>query len=567
MGTTFADWRASVERELEGKSFEKALVSEAFAGFSVQPLYASAPRVPRDASVEQVRFVMRHGPEARVGELVADLTDGADGVWVSARSLRDEVLKRPELQSAFFIVDVDEAEASGALASRLSGRSYALTVDPIGDAARGIASVDAIETRVKALPALAKRHRVTSVMVSTLPYHHAGAEADDELACVLSAGVHTLQALIDGGLTPDEAASSVALQVAVGRDTFVELCKLRALRLCWSKVLVAFLVKQAPRTLIHAVCSSRTLTTRDPWVNMLRVTTQVFAAMLGGAQVVTANSFDQALGSPSALGHRLARNTGLVLRDESHLGRVADAAGGSYAFESITDSLARRAFAAFQALEKDGGVVAALKNGALVARFDASWAKRLEGIAKRKTSILGVSEFANLNESKLAGAATATASVAPGSLPVRRDSAAFEALRDIAEAKREVPEAILLTLGDYASSRARAGFASSFLTAGGIRTRETASVEKASIACLCGTDERYAAEALDQVKALKAAGCQQVVVAGRPGALEPALREAGVDAFIFVGCDAVATLVAILGFDTPFDGAQDRLTLTGQERA
>jgi methylmalonyl-CoA mutase len=125
----------------------------------------------------------------------------------------------------------------------------------------------------------------------------------------------------------------------------------------------------------------------------------------------------------------------------------------------------------------------------------------------------------------------------------------FEALRahaDAATAKGHTPEAILVTLGPIAETRARVGFALGFFAAGGIRARETAEVTRASIACVCGTDERYATEAVASARALKAAGCGRVLVAGRPGALEGALRDAGVDGFIFVGCDTVAMLSELL---------------------
>src|SRR5262249_28156575 len=156
---------------------------------------------------------------------------------------------------------------------------------------------------------------------------------------------------------------------AVGRDTFLELCKVRALRTLWSMLLTGAGAGAIPasRTRIHAVCSSRTLTVRDPWVNMLRTTTQMFSAILGGADLVTPSTFDQALGAPSTLGRRVARNTGHILREESMLGRVIDPAGGAYFFETLTDQLAREAWKRFQKLEAEGGIVPALQSGDLAA--------------------------------------------------------------------------------------------------------------------------------------------------------------------------------------------------------
>jgi methylmalonyl-CoA mutase len=354
-----------------------------------------------------------------------------------------------------------------------------------------------------------------------------------------------LGALLDAGVSTDVAARQIALRIAVGRDTFEEACKLRALRATWEKALTAAGAANAPRTLVHAVCSSRTLAQRDPWVNMLRVTTQVFAAVVGGADLVTPAAFDQAFGAPSELGRRVARNTGLVLRDESHLGRVVDPAAGSYYFETLTDALAREAWTRFQNLERDGGIESALTSGRLRARLESAWTERLELIAKRRAPLLGVSEFANLSET-LPNSPSLVAARDTG-LPVRRDAEPFERLRLRADSIHPSPEALLVTLGPLAESRPRVGFASGFFGAGGIRTRETTSDEATTLACLCGSDERYATDAVDRVRALKRAGCKRVLVAGRPGALEAPLREAGADGFLFVGCDAPALLSELLG--------------------
>ncbi|MDP1824859.1 MAG: methylmalonyl-CoA mutase family protein [Archangium sp.] len=508
---TAADWRAQVEKELAGASFEKTLVFKTPEGLSIAPLYTEAPRTHSIGAGAPFKIVMHGSAE--------DLDEGAEGLWLDARALA-------ALQSrdAFFVID-------GALpVGARADLRFALVGQP--ESAKSIS---------EGYP------NGVAAMVSTLADHEAGADSADELAIALSTGVQYLETMLGGGLSPTAAGKQLAVQISVGRDTFAELCKVRALRVCWQKLLAGAKAENG-RTLIHAVCSTRTLTQRDPWVNMLRGTTQVFAAVLGGADLVTPMPFDRALTEQSALAHRIARNTGLVLREESSLGRVSDPAGGSYYLETFSDELAREAWKRFQAIEKEGGIAAVRKSGWLQARLDASWKERLELVAKRKAPVLGVSEFANLDE---------VLPSAPGAIKARRDSEAFEALRDrFALSPTLFPprgasspspagerEAVaLIALGEFATSRARVGFASGFFAAGGLRSRETTSDEKASVACLCGTDERYAAEAVDRVKALKAAGCKRVYLAGRPGALEAPLKEAGIDGFIFMGCDVVATL-------------------------
>ncbi len=500
---TAADWRAQVEKDLAGASFEKTLVAKTAEGLAVEPLYTQAPALQIPGMPAHFSLSLRQRGEGGVRgpgraqpltRPAADLSPQSQGE-VTIHSDPPEDLTSP------FILDRDPLGPDFLATAKRVDADY-----PHG----------------------------TAGLISTLTHHDAGADAADELAIALAAGVAALESLLQAGFTAPRAARQLAVQLAVGRDTFNELAKLRALRLCWNKLLTA---AGAPNTklLIHAVCSSRTMTQRDPWVNMLRGTTQVFAAILGGADVITPTAFDQELGTPSELGLRVAMNTGLVLRHESLLGHVIDPAAGSYYLDTFTDALAREAWKRFQAIEAAGGIIQALPT--LEAHIAATWQQRLESVSKRRTPILGVSEFANPDE-KLP--LPARAFTGPG----HRDAEVFEQLRLRADAKS--PHAILVTLGTLAESRARVGFASNFLSAGGIRTRETTADEKAVVACLCGTDERYATEAIARAMALKAAGCTRVLMAGRPGPNEAALREAGVDGFIFLGCDLIASLNELL---------------------
>jgi methylmalonyl-CoA mutase len=493
-----------------------------------------------------------------VEDLSVEREGGADALWIPLDRSLLEALSPEALAHTFFVLDpVDPfpTKALDAMARMVPSSvtlGFALAHDPLSLRARGeeTRSTLAMDLASLATTARAVDERfpgATSVMVSTLAWNDAGADAADELAIALSTGAQYLRSLLDEKLSVDQAARQIAVQIAVGRDTFQELCKVRALRVCWQKLMTGAGVKEPTRLLVHAVCAWRTMTARDPWVNMLRVTTQVFAGILGGADLVTPRAFDEALGTPSALAQRVARNTGLVLREESFLGKVADPAGGSYYMDTVTDALAREAWKRFQALEKDGGIVRALEKGDLARKLDAAWKVQLDRLAKRRTAILGVSEFANLDETLPVEAKAPDADAPPsGALPVHRDSETFEALRLRAEAGGMKPEARLVTLGPLAETRPRVGFALGFFAAGGIRATETSEVVKTKVACICGTDERYATEAIDRVRALKAAGCERVLVAGRPGALEPALREAGVDGFVFVGCDTVAVLTDLL---------------------
>jgi methylmalonyl-CoA mutase len=551
-------WRAQVDKELAGAPFDKTLVTRTPEGLSVQPLYTEGPRegVGVEARGLAFRICVKIADTAARAGVSAELEGGAEALWLAEEAAA--ALDGVDLTKTFVVRDPGQRSPLATLeaiaARKRAEGGLAIGADPLGDVAAGRrAGAEVAEARAELAAAARfasdRMPGVTIATVSTLPYCDGGADAADEIALAISTGAAYLETFLQAGLAPERAARAIGFRVAAGRDTFGEICKLRALRVVWRKILAAAGAVNAPRTLLHAVCSSRTLAQRDPWVNMLRVTTEVFAAVIGGADLVTPATFDQALGATSALGLRVARNTGLVLREESGLGRVRDPAGGSYYFDTVTDALAREAWKRFQTVEREGGIEGALTSGRIKARLEATWKERLDLIARRKTPVLGVSDFANLYE-KLpvpahrdqGGGATGPAAVVP-----HRDAEPFEDLRLRAEAGAATPEAILVALGPLAESRPRVGFASNFLQAGGIRVRETRADERATVACLCGSDERYAEQAVARARALKAAGCRLVLLAGRPGMLEADLREAGVDGFLFVGCDAVALLSDILG--------------------
>jgi len=562
---TPADWRALVEAELAGAPFDK-LVQITAEGLAVQPLYTQAAADPgspgrapftRGSAAEPRPFAicMRIPPPGRrrAGELEDQLEGGADALWIATGD--DAALDAVLARRLAVVIDVGAQPPAEALvwygSREIAAPRGVLACDPITAAARGALDAAQLPGQLEELARVARRvageawPELRVARVSSVAFHDAGADAADELALVLASGVAVLGAMVAGGLDALAAASQLAVQVAVGRDTFGELCKLRALRRCWHKIFVAMGAALVPPPPVHAICSSRTQAQRDPWVNMLRVTTEVFAAALGGAELITPIAFDEALGPASSHGQRVARNTALVLREESHLGRVLDAGGGSYYLESRTDALAREAWSRFQAIERDGGIVVALGSGALRRRLDAAWRQRQDAIARRKEPVLGVSEFANLGERLPSAVPPPSPAVAPPVLAAHRDGEAFEALR-ARVAAGAVPDVALIALGPPAEHRGRTGYATALFATAGLAVREVAEPVAADIACICGSDERYAAEAVGCARALRAVGCRRIVVAGRPGPLEPALRAAGVDSFLFVGCDVVAALADLV---------------------
>ena len=301
---------------------------------------------------------------------------------------------------------------------------------------------------------------------------------------------------------------------------------------------------------------------RDPWVNMLRTTLAAFGAGVGGADAVTVLPFDAVIpgGAPEvsdAFAARIARNTQLLLLEESHLGRVIDPAGGSWYVEHLTDAMAQTAWAFFQELEGAGGFRAALGAGLLGERIDSSRGKRDDDIANRRKALTGVNEFPNLDEAPIPAAAKPGDT---GALPSVRYSESFEQLRNRSDvhfgSTGSRPAVFLATLGPVAEHNVRAGFITNLLAAGGIaainpgpldapKAVTTAFAETGTpVAIVCGTDKRYAAKGSDAVRELRDAEATEVFVAGATKTF--ADYEHQPDGFLGAGADAVAALTGLL---------------------
>ncbi|SOD93845.1 methylmalonyl-CoA mutase subunit beta [Blastococcus haudaquaticus] len=394
----------------------------------------------------------------------------------------------------------------------------------------------------------AAAHRgLRSVVVDATVFHDAGASVVEEIGCSLSAGVAYLRALTDGGLGIDEAFGQLEFRYGAGADQFTTIAALRAARRLWDRVgEVSGASPEARAQRQHAVTSSVMTTKRDPWVNMLRTTVACFAAGVGGADVVTVQPFDAALGLPDPFSRRIARNTQRLLVEEGHLARVLDPAGGSWYVESLTDSLAQAAWDWFTEIERAGGLVAALDSGLVRDRIATAWDARAKRLATRTDAITGVSEFPNLTE-KLPAREPYAWSAPSGGLPKVRAAQEFEALRDAADAAMsskggERPAVYLATIGPVAKHTARATFAGNLFQAGGLATPSgdgAAGLAGAgtTVACICGTDKDYAEAAAGLAEELRAAGATQVWLAGKPD-----LAVDGVDGYLFAGCDALSVL-------------------------
>ncbi|MGW6915089.1 methylmalonyl-CoA mutase small subunit [Kitasatospora sp. NPDC054939] len=590
--------RKSGVQHATGAPAEDALTTELQDGLRVRPLYTAdggsaeagypgfPPFVrggsPQGSAVSGWDVRQRHtDPDARRANesVLADLENGVTSVWLEVgpgglapESLGD-ALRGVYLDLAAVVLDAGGGFTAAAEeflricaerevpATAVSGN---LGADPLGLQARTGRAADTDGLLAEAV-ALAERCGRThpglrALTVDALPYHDAGASPAQELGCSLATGVAYLRALTAAGLPVDAALGQLEFRYAADADQFLTIAKFRAARRLWARVAqVCGAAPEASGQRQHAVTSGVMMTERDPWVNMLRTTVACLAAGVGGADAVSVLPFDSALGLPDAFARRIARNTQSILLEESHLARVVDPAGGSWYVEQLTDDLARAAWAWFQEIERAGGQQSALGSGLVGERIAATWAERSRALAKRREPITGVSEFPHLAEQPLVREPAPP--VPGGGLPRVRRAEAYEALRARSDAHLAGtgarPRLFLASMGPAAAHTARSAFAANLFQAGGIETVSAEGTDPAAlageftasgaaVACLCSSDQLYGEHAAAVAGALKAAGAQQVLLAGRPGEQREAYQQAGVDGFVFAGGDAVAALAALL---------------------
>ncbi|MEA2940863.1 MAG: methylmalonyl-CoA mutase [Bradyrhizobium sp.] len=596
---TYDDWRKLVDGVLKGAPFEK-LVGKTYDGLKIEPIYSRArgtmPIAGRaEAAPWQIMQRIDHpDPAAANAQALHDLENGANGLTLvfsgangaygfgldpSAETL-EKVLDGVFIDAGISIelqIGPQSRMAAIHLAEYVKRKgidpaacSIRFGLDPIGACAVWGSSpyswpeiVPAVTGGIKGLAAMGFRGPFAPADGRVI--HDAGGSEAQELAFVLAVGVEYMRALESAGVALEDALGMIYARLSADADQFLTMAKFRALRLLWARVEQGCGLTPKP-LFIAADTAWRMLTRRDPYVNMLRATMATFSAGLAGADAICVLPHTLALGLPDAFARRAARNTQLVLLEESNLARVADPAAGSGGIEALTHGLCEAAWPLFQEIEKAGGVFAALEQNLIQKKVAATRATREANIARRKEVLTGASEFPNLHEAQVAVLDATPIALAPygeakivfDALPPMRLAAPFEQLRDrsddILKKNGARPKVFLANLGTPADFTARATFAKSFFETGGIEAIDTegfsdpaalAAAFKASgaaLACLCSSDKVYAEHAAAAAKALQAAGARHIYLAGRPGEREASLRAAGVNDFVFAGGDALATL-------------------------
>ncbi|MFZ2512293.1 MAG: methylmalonyl-CoA mutase family protein [Gordonia sp. (in: high G+C Gram-positive bacteria)] len=531
---------------------------------------------------------------AQINEAILDAAgSGTSGLWlVTGSSLPPE-----ELATALGGVYLDllpvtlDAGVDGVAAARafltalearpappveappMAGTTHSLGLSPYTAAYSSRSTVDVDDANALAAGA---PERVRTFRVDGTDFAQAGASNAQELGLLAAVGLAHVRDLVAAGLTPAAALKQISFAVSVGDDQFASIAKLRALRLMWARVAQVVGAPEAGAAVTHAVTDLSMLAQRDPWVNMLRTTVAAFGAGVGGADQVTVLGYDAALpldarSSKASFSARIARNTQLLLLEESNIGRVLDPAGGSWFVESLTDDLARAGWAVFTATEALGGYRTALDSGDIGRWIDDALATRDHAVDHRSAPITGVSEFPNLGEAAFAGPLADSVDLPTATARLARVARRYEELRDRADtaaAGGTRPSVLMLPLGGVAEHNGRTTFVANLLAAGGIEAINPGPIEPGAplpeptaplpeptaplpepvegsrIAVICGTKARYATDGPAVLAAARAAGFDRVLLAG-PAKEWPDGEDAP-DGSLRAGIDAVATLTELL---------------------
>jgi len=396
--------------------------------------------------------------------------------------------------------------------------------------------------------------------------HNAGSNIVQELGFSMAAANEMVARLTDMGCRMEQVASSIAVNFATGSNYFMEIAKIRAARLLWSKIVEQYKPECdcAYRLFINCVSASWNKSVFDPYVNMLRTTTETMSAAIAGADSISTIPFDSTYKEESDdFGYRIARNQQLLLKEESYMDKIVDPAAGSYYIENLTDSIAQHAWQLFVAVEEKGGFCKAIREGYVQDEVERIAKQRDKDIATRKTTILGTNQYPNLLEKMGDKVGSGKRKAENGeqkgdevrTLKAYRGAEVFEKLRMETEKAARRPKVFLLTYGNLAMRKARSGFATNFFGVAGYEIIDNpgfATAEEgakaalqscADVVVLCSSDEEYAELTKPACDLLKGK-VKSLVLAGYPKEMVETYKGYGIDEFIHVKTNVLECLTA-----------------------
>ena len=599
-------WESVIAVDLKGADYEKKLVWRTAEGFNVRPYYRAEnldgikylgsqcgefPYVRgtgKDNNWRIVQTIEVGCPKEANAQATVLLTKGVESIGFV---IGDKEFSAADLDTLLSGISVKNTELvfSGCATKKVAGLFIdkmdkegvdpetvraSFVLDPIvkkltlkGTMACKNGQCKGFENLASLISKGAAYKRIRFVNVSGEIFHNSGSTIVQELAFTLAAGHEYVVKLMEQGLSVDQVAPALRFSMAISSNYFMEIAKFRAARLLWANIMSPYNPSRgcASKMKVHAVTSKWNMTVYDPYVNMLRGTTEAMSAAVSGVHSIEVLPFDTPYEKPTDFSARIARNVQLLLKEESHFNQVCDAAGGSYYIENLTNSIAEQAWNLFRQVEEKGGYIAAFEAGFIQDQVEASAAKKNSNIATRRETLLGTNQFPNFNEvadeaiteDVVTGKSTCkcgcASQAADGVRPLKpyRGAMAFEQMRLKVDRSGKQPKAFMLTCGALAFARARAQFSCNFFACAGIRVQDNTyfkSVEegvkaaleaKAEIVVICAADDDYATLAPEAFKLL---GDKAIfVVAGAPACKEE-LEAQGIKNFISVRNNVLETL-------------------------
>ena len=590
------EWMAKINVDLKGADFQKKLVWRTNEGFNVMPFYRKEDleglptlgtlpgefpyvRGTRDnndwlirqhiqgATAQEVIDNARHAIDRGV-ESVGICLCGELGADALPEILKSLDLKKIEVNinccpgkavevAELLVAAVIEQEAADEFRGSIDFNPFRRLLK------RGLEFPEDIKSVAMRIYDIVKDVKnLRCFAVDSYLLNNAGAFITQELGYALAWGAEWLTLLTEAGLTPCQIAERVKFNMGISSNYFMELAKFRAARMLWAEIVKAYgAEEECCKMHVHAVTSQFNQTIFDAHVNLLRSMTETMSAALAGVDSIETLPFDLQYKNPDEFSERIARNQQLLLREESHLNKVTDPAGGSYYIEVLTTSIAREAWKIFNEVEDADGFLAMLKKGEIQAKVNESGVKRHVEVARRKEILLGTNQYPNFNEfaldkiQKSCECGCGCAAPADGAveyLNFDRAASQFEQLRLDTERAANRPKVFMLTIGNLAMRLARAQFSANFFGCAGyeiidnigfdsVKAGVDAAIEKgADVVVLCSSDDEYATFAPEAYKEL--AGRAHFVVAGAPACMDE-LKAQGIEDFIHVRVNVLDTLI------------------------
>ena len=591
--TSYQEWRAKVEADLKGADFNKKLVWRTNEGFDVQPVY----RAEDIASLETTKSLPGQFPyvrgtrdnndwltrQNRIADSAAAANEIArDVLTKGVTSLGFKVADAADVAVLLKDIDITKVEinlqccprnsvavakalvqyivAAGAADSFRGSVEYNPLRRQFRHGVEGIDNAAIVAEASELLNVVKPVAGLRCLSVDSAMLGNSGAYIYQEMGYALAWGAAWMTALTDAGFCACEVATRIKFDMCVSSNFFMEIAKFRAARMLWARIVEQYKPKCADAAKMN-VCASTSRfnqTIYDAHVNLLRSQTETFSAAVAGVDSIVTTPFDLPYKTPDTFSERIARNQQFLLKEESHMDKVVDPAGGSYYVETLTVSIANEAWKLFLAVEADGGFFAQAGEGKVQQAVNESCKKRHNDVARRKEILLGTNQYPNINETaagKIEKADGCTCGCATekgaNALCGKRAATDFEELRLATEAAARRPKVFMLTIGNLAMRLARAQFSANFFGCAGyeiidnlgfdtVEAGVDAAIEaKADIVVLCSSDDEYATLAPEAYKYLN--GRAQFVVAGAPACTDE-LKAVGINDFVHVRCNVLDTL-------------------------